>query len=766
MQWQLPPTPDVPQWFIEAVKPYCPLSEGTFAAQLLWQRGIQTPEELIPFLDADAYTPMSPFAFGEEMEWAVKRLQTAREAGEKVAIWGDFDADGITSTSVLWDGLGAFFRQGDSLCYYIPNRLTESHGLNEGGIEGLASQGVSLIVTCDTGSTNLREIEVAKQWGIEVIVTDHHTLPPQRPGVVAIINPRYFSETHPLYHLSGVAVAYKLVEALYTTLPDVPEKPLTELLDLVAIGLIADLVELRGDCRYLAQRGIQQLQTQLKNPTRPGVAKLLSFCRGNGDRPTDISFGLGPRINAVSRIHGDATFCVELLTSRDEKRCQQLAEETELANTRRKELQKNVTQAVKQKLAQVDLSTTNIIVLEDPQWSAGVLGLVAGQIAQEYGKPVILLSTGEDQSEFAKGSARSINGIDLYQLIYSQQHLLDKFGGHPYAAGLKIAVENLPAFIEGLNQELRLQFPETGLLRPVVHADIKVTVADLGKALFKELTLLEPCGMGNPVPQLLIENCWFTNLKNKNIVDKNKRKVKYIRTFFEVIDETVSQGFPGIWWGHYQDELPENEPCDAVVELDANPYEKRYEVRLMAVRLRGTQETYSTGLSLQDYILDWRGNFQPQAELEQSPILLKDCPSQWDKVHQKFRQAVSQTRPLALAYPSPDQGTPQEVLMQLVGVFKYLHRTQEKAKLKTLQEKLQLSPASLKVGVDVLIQLGFKVRLSKDSLQVLDFSKRSSLTPELMQPFLDIVSEEQFKRHYFYEVPVESLSSQLVMGNG
>ena len=409
LQWQVSPLPEIPQWFVEAVKCHTPALEGRYAAQLLWQRGIRDPEQLPGFLNPNVYQPASPFEFGQEMHWAVERLQQACKTGEMVAIWGDFDADGITSTAVLWEGLGQFLPQEWQLIYYIPNRLTQSHGLNCQGIDALQKQGCRLIVTCDTGSTNIKEIEYAQTLGIDVIVTDHHTLPLERPPVKAIINPRYLPPNHQMFHLSGVAVAYKLVEALYAALPDVPQQPLENLLDLVAIGLIADLVQLSSDCRYLAQRGIERLQQQLKIRTRPGVARLLELCQRNGDRPTDISFGLGPRINAVSRIQGDASFCVELLTSDDEKRCEKLAEETELANSRRKSLQKDVTKQVKAKLEQLDLSTTSVIVLEDPQWPVGVLGLVAGQIAQEYGRPTILLSTEEGEwgvGDGQQGSSR------------------------------------------------------------------------------------------------------------------------------------------------------------------------------------------------------------------------------------------------------------------------------------------------------------------------------------------------------------------------
>ncbi|MGA7933999.1 MAG: single-stranded-DNA-specific exonuclease RecJ, partial [Kovacikia sp.] len=570
MQWQIQSDAQFPEWFMEAVKSFAPNAAGKYLAQLLWQRGLQDPTQLAGFLDANQYSPTSPFEFGQEIRLAIDRLQQARVGGEVIAIWGDFDADGVTATAVLWDGLGQFFGQQKTLVYYIPNRLTESHGLSRQGIDVLAAKGCCLIITCDTGSTNLDEIEYARSLGMDVIVTDHHTLPVERPPVVAIINPRYLPGAHPLATLSGVAVAYKLVEALYQSMPEIPQKPLEELLDLVAIGLIADLVELKGDCRYLAQRGIEQLQKQ-SNPataTRPGVAKLLEFCKRSGDRPTDISFGLGPRINAVSRIQGDAHFCVELLTSQDNHLCTQLAEATELANARRKTLQKDVTQQVAARLSQLDLSTTRVIVLADDQWQPGVLGLVAGQVAQDYGRPTILLSREAERLEgrgvappphppypFARGSARSVNGIDLYQLVQDQAHLLDRFGGHPYAAGLSLPVENIPLFTDAINQKSRQA--SDSMASPALQIDLVVTVAELGKELFQGLKLLEPCGIGNPVPKLLVQNCWFEKVWNRKIRDRNGGQVQYIKTEFELWDDSVSKGFRGVWWGHYKEEIPQ-----------------------------------------------------------------------------------------------------------------------------------------------------------------------------------------------------------------
>ncbi|WP_448560531.1 single-stranded-DNA-specific exonuclease RecJ [Trichothermofontia sp.] len=393
LQWQLAPSMTPPDWFVQAVQAYVTDTPGYFAAQLLWQRGIQTEAALAQFLDPLCYPATAPAAFGVEMQWAIARLQQAITQRETVAIWGDFDADGVTATAVLWEGLRPFFPDPEQLQYFIPNRLRESHGLSRSGLQRLADRGCHLVITCDTGSTNWEEIVYAQTLGIEIIVTDHHTLPLERPPVVAIVNPRSLPVDHPLAHLSGVAVAYKLLEALYQAMPEQDPQPLEDLLDLVAIGLIADLVELKGDSRYLAQRGIAHLRTLQQHPARrPGVHRLLELCRRTGDRPTDIAFGLGPRINAVSRIQGDAHFCVELLTSRDRDRCRQLAEQAELLNTRRKALQKDILDQAIAQLADLDLSTTHVIVLAEVGWPVGVLGLVAGQLAQQTGRPTILLS--------------------------------------------------------------------------------------------------------------------------------------------------------------------------------------------------------------------------------------------------------------------------------------------------------------------------------------------------------------------------------------
>jgi single-stranded-DNA-specific exonuclease len=790
-QWQIQPSVEVPDWLVEAVQLSANQSSGDWAAQLLWQRGIRDRDRLAGFLSPDCYRPTSAFAFGQELEWAIDRIRQARQAIEKVAVWGDFDADGITATAVLWEGLGQFFPP-EQLTYFIPNRLTESHGLSVPGLEKLAEWGCQLVITCDTGSTNLAEIELARRLGMDVIVTDHHTLPEisteaseNRPAVTAILNPRYLPAAHPLANLSGVAVAYKLIEALYETFPDVPQQPIACLLDLVAIGLIADLVQLTGDCRYLAQRGIEQLQKNRGEAApRPGVAKLLELCRKTGDRPTDISFGLGPRINAVSRIQGDARLCVELLTSQDQQRCDQLAIETEFANSCRKLLQRDVVKQVKARLAQIDLSTTRAIVLADSQWSIGILGLVAGQIAQEYGRPTVLLALEEPDEALeesntlakaiqplAKGSARSVNQIDLYQLVSEQRHLLHSFGGHPFAAGLSLPVENISLFTEAINQRLRQLYPDVAI-GATIRADLTVTVAELqqdnGKALFDQLKLLEPCGMGNPAPKLLIRNGWFTNLWHRKFRGSRQDQEGLIKAEFLLQDETIAQGFPGVWWGHYKDEIPAGQRCDAIVELDFNSYrdakrEMRYELRLIALRpaeseLLASEQSSSLPALPIDWILDWR---QARSPIPEAVLEVIDCPTSWAELESWLQKALQTGQKLAIAYSPPVSIAPGQTWQQLVGLAKYLSRTETTLSRSLLREKLEIGDRALEAGLQSLQLVGFTLVPQAGKLH---FSWNPTASASLAEQraiaqFAAAVQEEQFYRRYFYEMPLATLQA-------
>jgi single-stranded-DNA-specific exonuclease len=766
-RWRVAPDPipdlDWREAVAQAAALPSPLPAAT--AQILWQRGHRSVDGLAGYLNPDRYTPTSPWELGPEMEGAVDRLVQARDRGERVAIWGDFDADGLTATAVLWEGLGQFFPQQDALRYGIPNRFTESHGLSRSGLERLADWGCTLVVTCDTGSTATAEIAYARQLGLEVIVTDHHTLPTERPPVVALVNPRQLPADHPLADLSGVAVAYKLVEALYERLPQVPQQPLHQLLDLVAIGLIADLVALRGDCRYLAQVGLQTLQRQAQEGLRPGITQLLKLCKRTGDRPTDIAFGIGPRINAVSRIHGDASFGVTLLTSRDRPTAERLAHEAEAANLRRKDLQGRVLAAAEAQLAAMDLSTTRVLVLADPQWSPGVLGLVASQLAQTYDRPTILLQTeltaAPGTVPMARGSARSVQGIDLYALVQDQQHLLTRFGGHPFAAGLTLPVAHLDLFRTGINRALRSQQPGDAVsLQPPLTVDLTVTVADLGRSLFKALKLLEPYGMGNPIPRLLLRRVRFVDVWDKALRDRQGTPQRFYRTHFTLRDEQTGAEFPGHWWGHRRDEIP-TVPCDVVVELDVNFYKNPavYEVRLIDWR-RVQREDIAAPATV-DWIVDQRSAPPPHP----APPALAHCPADWGEFPRPT-QLLGQ--PLTLAY-GPPEGTPSP-WTQWVGLAKYLARTGTRCPRSVLGQRLGLGERAIAVGLACLEALGFGVRVVKGdtgedtlalTLPATEGAVSSMPYAKVVERFNQAVAEDQFRRRYFHQVSPQVIQAAL-----
>jgi single-stranded-DNA-specific exonuclease len=377
-----------------------------------------------------------------------------------------------------------------------------------------------------------------------------------------------------------------------------------------------------------------------------------------------------------------------------------------------------------------------------------------------------LSTEGEEAvAKFARGSARSVNGIDLYQLVKSQEHLLARFGGHPFAAGLSLLVENIPLFTEAINQQLRQQTGVIGAMNtPVIEADLVVKVATLGKELFQELKLIEPCGMGNPVPKLLIKNCWFEEVKNHNIKDFNKKKIQYIKTELEIWDDSSQVGFPGIWWGHYRDEVPSGR-CNAVVELDYNNLKKRPEVRLVALQTVEETSSFQISTSL-DWLLDWRGEAEElSAKVLPQPLTVRECPTNWDDLQVWFWRAIQSQRKLAIAYPQPPQLTAPEIWQQLVGIAKFLSRTGKSVTLAQLQDKLQISDRLIDLGLDALTACGFQIQHSD---WLININWQSSLAPleanepishQAIHTFLAAVEEEQFLRQYFYHVPLTTIQT-------
>ncbi|WP_375495821.1 DHHA1 domain-containing protein, partial [uncultured Nostoc sp.] len=373
----------------------------------------------------------------------------------------------------------------------------------------------------------------------------------------------------------------------------------------------------------------------------------------------------------------------------------------------------------------------------------------------------------------ARGSARSVNSVDLYQLVKDQAHLLHRFGGHPFAAGLSLLVENIPLFTAAINQQLRQSLGSTTLI-PTVQADLTVTVADLGKELFLELKLLEPCGMGNPVPKLLIQNCWFENAWHRNQQDWQGKKVQYIKAEFDIRDDSSRSAFPGLWWGHYKDELPIGR-CDCIAELDYNTFKKRYEIRLIAVR-SSANSALNTPLSLTPFILDLRNQEHSALSTQHwlnpshplTALIIEDCPTNWDDLRIWLRRSLATSRStpgfdnqqqLAIAWSKPNHQPPNQIWLTLVGIAKYLSRTNQLVTRVQLLKKIGISDQTLLVGIKTLKYFGFTVKRQDHYLQITWHPSDSTenLADAAVARFLAAVREEQFQQQYFAEVPLSTI---------
>jgi single-stranded-DNA-specific exonuclease len=457
--------------------------------QVLIGRGIDTAEKLHLFLGTPHMLPYNPLRLSG-MELALRRLYQAIERGEKVGIFGDFDVDGLTGTAIVAGGLKAF---GVSYIPYLPHRVDEGHGLSAEAIRQLSQEGVSLIVTVDCGVTSVAEVNAAGGSGIDVIITDHHTPATGLPAASAIINPRISGNKYPFLELSGAGLAFKLVQGLFQYYGQPWDQ---SLLELAALGTIADLVPLVDENRFLVSQGLERLsRTQ-----RPGLQALF---RWSGVQPESInveaaSFQVIPRLNSSGRM-GHAMDSFLLLTTESPEEAESLAERLEKLNQERRDLTERAFAAADQ-LVQGQSILPSILLVEDQTITPGVAGLVAGRLVERYRRPAIVMSsTSED---YVVASARSIPGFNLIEALTTCESLFVRYGGHAQAAGFTLLKERIPRLTERLTgiADERLSSQD---LQPLLQIDAEIKLADLGKPLFQWLRQLEPFGPGNTQPTFL-----------------------------------------------------------------------------------------------------------------------------------------------------------------------------------------------------------------------------------------------------------------------
>ncbi len=480
-RWNLLPT--APDERLAASSGFPPL-----IAQLLYNRGISQPAQLQAFISGDKRLAGDPSQL-PDIEPAIARIYRALLSGETIAIYGDFDADGITGTAILVQGLT---RLGGKTVPYIPHRLTEGYGLNVTALENLQKQGVSLVITVDCGITALNEVERANRLGLDIVITDHHATPPEMPPAVATINPKRADSSYAFSELTGAGVALKLLQALFLNLGK-EEQP-DELMDLAAIGTVADMAPLSGENRYLVKEGLKLMNTT----PRLGIGEIISqagLTPGNLSAES-ISWTIAPRLNAAGRL-AHAMTSYKLLMTESPQEARDLAIWLEEKNTERQKLTTKVLATAREQV--VAQGITPLLVAADKDYPLGIAGLIAGRLAEEFYRPAIVVRTGETVSS---GSGRSIPEFNIIEALTQCRELFSHFGGHSQAAGFTLPTENLPQLRENLTRLATEQLADADL-RPRLDIDAEVTLPDLSGDTFNTMQQLAPFGRGNPSPTFL-----------------------------------------------------------------------------------------------------------------------------------------------------------------------------------------------------------------------------------------------------------------------
>jgi len=467
-------------------------------AQLLYNRGVEL-EEIDPFLSADRRLEGNPFLL-PDISQAVSRVYKAMLARKKIAVYGDFDVDGVTATVILVEGLSWL---GAEVIPYIPDRVNEGHGLKISALEKLQTQGVGLVVTVDCGVTDLTEVKQAQEMGIDMIITDHHMPLGSLPKALAVIDPKRKDSVYPYPDLAGAGVAFKFLQALFHK--DSREKWLTRFLDLVVLATVTDLVTLVGENRYLVKEGLRELS----NSSRVGIqemVKLAGLEAGELDAE-DISWVLGPRLNAAGRMNNAST-SYQLLTTQSPEEARLLALELEEKNAERQKLTNEVLSRAREKLAtKLHLP---VLIEGDESYSIGVIGLVAGKFVDEFYKPAIIISLGP---ELCQGSCRSIPEFDVASALEECHNLLTTFGGHPLAAGFTVTRQNLAQLEEQITTLATDQLGHLDL-RPEIVIDAELPLSAFSGETFNLIQKLGPFGQGNPQPTFLTRQVEVIECRN------------------------------------------------------------------------------------------------------------------------------------------------------------------------------------------------------------------------------------------------------------
>lgn len=569
MNWQVAPV--VPKDFSDKFPEINPI-----VLQLLFNRGINTQTAIDEFLNPDYSVDIhDPFLF-RDMAKAVKRILEAIQNKEKIVVYGDYDADGVTSSAVMVETLT---KLGADVEVYIPYRETEGYGLNDEAALELAKQGVSLIVTVDCGISNVKEINLLNQNNIDVIVTDHHHEPPQLPNAFAIINPNVEAETYPFRSLAGVGVAFKVAQGLVLKHKEYKVEPIPEgwekwLLDLVAIGTVADMQILLGENRTLVSYGL----VVMRKNNRLGLSELLKSTSADIATADEqiIGWQISPRLNAAGRLN-HASSAYQLLITKDQAEAAKLTEELNQTNQERQRLTEKVKTEAREALG--EFNGEKILIAVGTDWPTGVVGLVAGRITDQYNRPALVISHYNGE---IIGSGRSIKEFNIIEALDDCREYLVRYGGHAQACGFTVKDEaNLELFIKKIN-ELAAKTLAGKDIAKSLFVDAAVELEGVDWHLFSQLEKFSPHGVGNYKPRFVAHDL---NIKETQSIGKDGRHLRLmVQHKTQVIRKTI-----GFTFGPWHDKLKPGDKVDIVFEVDVNQWNGNRELQLKIIDLKAKE---------------------------------------------------------------------------------------------------------------------------------------------------------------------------------
>lgn len=559
-------------------------------ARLLCQRGYDSPKTAGDFICLRTEMLCDPMQLADIVP-ATQRIISAIQSGERITIYGDYDVDGVTAVSTLYLYLA---EKGACVSYYIPNRASEGYGVSCGALEKLAEEGTKLVITVDTGITAIEEVAYAKTLGMDFVITDHHECHSEIPAAVGVVNPHRADDVYPFKELAGVGVIFKVicaVEHILTGAPmvDCVRNLCAKYADLVAIGTIADVMPVRGENKIIIKYGLALIE----NTKRVGLRALLEAVNAPQDgivryrKKTKISSGyigftIAPRINAAGRIRS-ASIAAELFLTEDPAYAAELAKQLCDANKERQSEENTIMQEAYAKIdAEHDFENDPIIILDANNWHHGVIGIVSSRVTEHYGLPSILVSfegndnEGDSPDDVGKGSGRSIKGLNLVDaLVHASEHLV-KFGGHELAAGLSVRRGDLPAFRAAINAYAREVLTEEDLT-PTVEADLALSHTDITMALAEELRILEPFGVGNPIPVFMLKDMEVRECTPIGGGKHTRLTVGKGEQYFQAMCFSCPVSTLGLYPGDL---------ADIIFTLDINEYNGRRSVQLVVRDIR------------------------------------------------------------------------------------------------------------------------------------------------------------------------------------